>query len=698
MHPLTVDPVGYARLAVAVAVWLTVPGSAVLTLVRHPSRGLGRLALALGLSVAVVPLATLWWSTAAAGWTRGGLLFALAACGAVTLIWGARLWQRRRTDGGSERIAAAIALLIVLAMAIALRASQAVDLVAAPWVDGYHHTLMTQLFIDHGGIPDGYRPYLAVDGFYYHFGFHALAAAIAVVAMAPARLAVLWLGQALNAGASLSTWYLARRLGVSPAASVWAAALPTGLYFFPAYFVSWGRETQLTGLVVLPVALMLLVDAVRPEPAERTLAESILQDIDAPLGPRAVLRVAAAAIAAAGLLLVHYRVMVFYAIGALVLCGWLAGAAWNPDNRMAVRAAFARLAATAVLAVALVSPWLFFHLLPGIRHLRAAAEGWYLGPSGIETVEAWQLTIDQNAFWLGLAAVGVVWAMALRRPAALALGAWLALAVLAVSPPLVGLPRTWMLPPSALLISLFIPVAIGVALFVERCAALGERYARGRGRVPWVVALGAVAVLGVGVAFGDRPGVAARSAVVNPDTVLLAPADIEAMAWVRVNTPGDARFLVGTQHWQFGTYRGIDGGYWLPLLAERQTNVPAALYTYGDPADVRTITALCERVALGDALSAGELTATMADAGADYVYIGALHRPERGFSKERLLLQPDLVQVYAHDEVTIFGRRSLESTAPERTAGGAGQNPSDVVQGSIESNRDVASGDDATNG
>ncbi|MFN8424089.1 MAG: DUF6541 family protein [Anaerolineae bacterium] len=698
MSTLTVDPAGYVRLALAVALWLTVPGSAVLTVVGHPSRGLGRLALAVGLSVAVVPVAVLWWSAAGGRWTRLGLVGSLAACGLVTLVWGARLWQRRRTDGGGERIAAGIALVVVLAMALALRASQAMELVAAPWVDGYHHTLMTQLFIDRSGVPDSYRPYLAVDGYYYHFGFHALAAVTAVLAAAPARLAVLWLGQALNAGASLSTWFLARRLGVTPAASVWAAALPTGLYFFPAYFLSWGRETQLTGLVVLPVALMLLVDAVRPEPAERTLAESILEGVDRPRGPHPIQRVAAAAIAAAGLLLVHYRVMVFYALGALVLCLWLALMGSDGADRRAVRAAFARLAATAALALALVGPWLIRHLLPGIRHLEAAAAGWYRGPSGIERIEAWQLTIDQNAFWLALAAAGIVWSMILSRPAAVAVGTWLVLAVVAVSPPLVGLPRTWMLPPSALLISLFVPVAIGLALFVECCADGARRFARRPEVVPWAVALGAVAALAIGPALGPPLGVVVRSDVVNPDTVLLTGADIEAMTWVRASTPEGARFLVGTAHWQFDTYRGTDGGYWLPLLAGRQTNVPAALYTYGEPASVRAITALCARVADGDTLGIAELTAAMSDAGADYIYVGALQRPGRGFSADRLRKQPDLVQVYARNGVTIFGRRSLRSSGSAIEAARTCRYPPAGVECHIVRDRDVACGDGATTG
>ncbi|MCC7018225.1 MAG: hypothetical protein IT332_00635 [Ardenticatenales bacterium] len=648
MNELAADPLGYLRLAAAVGACLTLPGSAVLTLLRHPSRGIGRLALSIGVSLATIPVAVLWASTAGIRWSWAGLAAVLGLCAAVTVVWGARLFQRRRTGAGHERTAAGIGLLLVLATAVALRASQAVDLVAAPWVDGYHHTLMAQLFIDRGAVPTSYRPYLAVDGYYYHFGFHSVAAVVAVLANVPARLAVLWLGQTINASASLTTWLLARRLGVSPTASIWAAAVPTGLYFFPAYFLSWGRETQLTGLVVLPAALMLLIDAIRPEPADLTLAESIMRSVDRPNQRTPLRRVVAAALAAAGLLLVHYRVMIFYALGAVVLVGWLALRPREAAMRAAVRTAFVRLAATAMLAIALVMPWFWRHLLPGIRHLQQASADWYVGPTGVDDIQMWHLTERQNALWLAVGMAGLVWALLRRNAAATSVGAWLCLAALAVALPYFGLPRSWMLPPSALTISLFMPVAIGVALFAEGAGRLAAARTRRPGVVPWVVAAAAV--------LATWQGAAQQSDVVRADTVLLRRADLDAMAWVRANTPAAARFVIGTKHWQYGTYRGVDGGYWLPLLTGRQTTVPAALYTYGDPEVVRQVGALCRTVADIEALSAAQLSDVFTASGADYAYVGAGASLEDGFSAARLREQPDLRQVYAQGGVAIFER------------------------------------------
>ena len=55
-----------------------------------------------------------------------------------------------------------------------------------------------------------YLPYLPVTPFYYHFGFHALAAAVAGVAGVDAPAAVLWTGQAINAAAALTVYEIGR--------------------------------------------------------------------------------------------------------------------------------------------------------------------------------------------------------------------------------------------------------------------------------------------------------------------------------------------------------------------------------------------------------------------------------------------------------------------------------------------------------
>ena len=57
--------------------------------------------------------------------------------------------------------------------------------------DSYHHTLIEQLIIQNGGLPSNYLPYAHLATFSYHYGFHALVAAIDWLTKGiPARLLV----------------------------------------------------------------------------------------------------------------------------------------------------------------------------------------------------------------------------------------------------------------------------------------------------------------------------------------------------------------------------------------------------------------------------------------------------------------------------------------------------------------------------
>jgi hypothetical protein len=70
--------------------------------------------------------------------------------------------------------------------------------------------------------------------------------------------------------------------------------------------------------------------------------------------------------------------------------------------------------------------------------------------------------------------------------------------------------------------------------------------------------------------------------IVNPATILATPDDIQAMAWIEANTPESARFLINVTHWQYGSYRGVDGGWWIGPLTGRETLLPAVVYIMGE--------------------------------------------------------------------------------------------------------------------
>ena len=83
--------------------------------------------------------------------------------------------------------------------------------------------------------------------------------------------------------------------------------------------------------------------------------------------------------------------------------------------------------------------------------------------------------------------------------------------------------------------------------------------------------------------------------VINSATVLATRADLDAVNWIESNIPEDARFFINVNHWQYGIYRGVDGGWWISPLTGRETLLPSGLYPMGDRDYVNRVNAVAAR-------------------------------------------------------------------------------------------------------
>ncbi len=717
------------RFALAAPAVLLLPGLA-LAPSAAARRRLGpglTLVWALGAAPALWALLFLWSAPFGPIWGSRFCLIVLAACvAAIVLRFRPADGRGSRAEGGvlglrvpRLRLSALpvfVAAVAILAIAIHLRFADAAGLVAAPWVDGYHHTVITQLFVEQAGLPRDYHPYLAADGFDYHFGFHAQAAVLTWLSGAEPRLVVLWLGQLLCAIAPLGLLLLGRQLGMGLRGGLVAQALASAWLWFPPYYLSWGRYTQLCGLVVWPAALWAWQAALRPSRPRRSLGPA---EADRPpgagIGSDPVLRLPSAAgrgtdgagrhwdgvvaaVLAAGLLLTHYRVLAFFAIAASICA---TGLLMRRGRRMF------RVLWPAAGAGLLVAPWLArgfgARLAEWVGSGRGQAPAPPSAPVAFDFPE-WVLIQHDGGFWLRLALVGLALALLNGRRGAWALLGWLVAAACATWPGLLGAGQSWALPPFALAISLWMPISLGVGLLVEGVAPL---FAARTGTRAWTLV---VSSLGLALAWllrsrplevwidplalcagagalrlltrrgegsrGRRQGLRPRWGVIafplglalvgmgtmppvrNDETVILRAAELPAAAWIRDHTPPDARFFVRQVLWNQGAYRGIDGGYWLPLTAGRRTTVPPAVYALRDPALVRELEERAQILARGDGLSDAQVLALLDAAGAAWVYVGPDDGEVRGrLSAQRLARVPGLVERYADGSVSIFQRQ-----------------------------------------
>jgi len=125
--------------------------------------------------------------------------------------------------------------------------------------DSYHHTLIAQLILDQGKVPNSYLPYAPLISFSYHFGFHSFVAAITWLSNIPVRLMVPILGCFLIIFSSLSIYALARELFKNELIGEISGLISIFVSVFPYYMLNWGRFPQLLGLSILPMLFVVFI-------------------------------------------------------------------------------------------------------------------------------------------------------------------------------------------------------------------------------------------------------------------------------------------------------------------------------------------------------------------------------------------------------------------------------------------------------
>lgn len=517
------------------------------------------LALATGTSVALYPLLLLW--TDVIGLHLGTLYAWLpAVVGLVALVWRCRSWRPRlgwealQRWAGSQAVWPDLALLILLALVLGVRLLVVRTLDAPMWGDSFQHSLVTQLLVDNGGLFDSWAPYAELTSLTYHFGFQSASAALQWLTGIPAPQATLWSGQLLNVLAVLAVYPLGLRVTGSRWAATWAVLLAGLLSPMPMSFTNWGRYTQLAGQVILPAAIWLTWEAIeRPDRRRRLLVLAML--------------------VVGGLALTHYRVLIFY--GVFVLSLFLVA-----PGRCSRRETLLRLVVVGVGAGLLFLPWL-------VRNFG----GDNLQTFGILTTktpaQAHPVTWEYNAigdlqtylaplWWLAMV-LGLGLGLWQRRRGVLLMAVWWSLLLFATNPNWLSLPGAGVISNFALFIFAYLPAGIFSGILV---AALTQALTRPAGQAAaskkWEPVLVLLVMVGMGIwGLGQRLG------DLDPDHhALVTRPDVRAAAWIRGNVLPEGRILVNS----FPTYAdssivGSDAGWWLPLLAGRQTTVPPLNYS-----------------------------------------------------------------------------------------------------------------------
>lgn len=617
-------------------------------------------ALWLGLSLCLVAL-LYTWSTALGVVLSLPLLALLVGGCALGAAW--HLWWRPLPPSPASRLAL-WALLVVFALTLWTRFSQIQGLVLPAWVDSVHHALIIRVAAEQGVAPYSLRPYLPIDQMPYHWGYHVFVASVLRLSGLALPQTMLWSGQILNTLHVLTAAALAASFWRQPRAGVVAGIVVGLLSLMPAYYVSWGRYTHLTGLLIVPPLAVAWAAWLR-QPTRRWFV--------------------CTALLLAGLSIVHMRVFVF-ALGLLLAIGLL----WALRNDSATLARRVRQSLPlGVLVLLLAGPWLW-HLV--LSKLLPAAEGGdsLTGGGNFSALNEGLLWTSNNRLLISLALLGgllglfrrsraatiallwvgilalstnpwlltyllpmagvllALWAMQRFSPtyALFALANAVILVAVLLTPDPVRLPYFSLLTNDSLVISLFLPLSLlmggGVWLLYEWLGRRGGRY-----RLP--LQAGLIGALVLATLWGTWDS----RTIINPDTVFATPADLAAITWVAENTPPDARFLVNATPWFTGVRvdRGTDGGFWLLPLAGRWTSTPPIVYIYGAPDFVQQVKTRSSFIAGFQEDQQEYLFEMIERERITHIYLGQDAAP---LTPELFADRSRFEQVYQQDGITIF--------------------------------------------
>ncbi len=500
-----------------------------------------------------------------------------------------------------------LALLLLISLATRLLAVR--DILAPPWVDASRHALITAVMVANGQTPSQYAPYLPeVTRFPYHFGFHTLAASLQLMTNWPLPRLLLYLGQLLNGLLPLTVYAAAWLVTRQRRAALLAAFLVAFPFFFPGYYATWGRLTQLTAVFLMPVLLAFTWKLLHGSKQWRKTWPLL-------------------GLLAAGLFLVHFRVFLFYL--PFVAVAWLVNRGRNGRY----------LVAAVLLALPLTLPRIadLLQVTNPVGALQYNIPGYNDFPFNYIQV-GWE-----TAFWLA-AAVGFVLTLlaALRRQRwtafPLVLCGWGAVTILLLSGHKFGLPTTALVNLNSLYIILFLPLALFLGILVHHIWWDGRA-----GGVSYVVMGG---VLTAVFLFGVRQQIT----ILNPETILVRNADLAGLEWLDNNLPAGAKVAVNSWLWLGNTWAASDGGAWIVPLTRRASSTPPADYGYS-LALVLSVSAFNEAATAVTNWSAAHQADWLDQQGYTHIFVG-----QRGgfFDPAQLAANPHLSIVYGRNGVFIF--------------------------------------------
>lgn len=519
------------------------------------------------------------------------------------------------------------------------------------WHDSVHHTLITQLVLENGGLFSSWAPYLALKTFSYHFGLHINTANVAWLTGFSAHFALLWFCQLLNIMAIWSVGGLAFAFTKNR----WSIMIPILLAGFVLYtpnlYTNWGRYTQLAAQVVYPA----LIGYIYWQWQEQKFT----------FGGWIV-----AGITLAALGLTHYRVLTVYPFFLLSVF-FVAPPRYPISRKMLKNSPYVWLGLHLLIAGLILLPWLLSHLESTIFGM--FVKRMTVSPiMGSTSPVAWQelLWNSITSYWgfghlpllvflFAIFSFGLAWQKELHKPALLTTLWWVSLVMVSQLANIDKLPGKGIVDGFTTWLQLYVPISLLCALgFLQIFRSSQQKFLAGSLLLLFPLLL-----------FRQR-----TADIFPARHQMVTTPDLHAVQWMQNNLPATAKIMTAGEEEFKNMVTGTDAGVWLAYLAQLNTTSLPMIYTTEKPTQVGYFQELVDFHQQSIALTKQNDTVGFAQLlegyQVDYVFVGQqqgqTHKPKLigtdnslppnpdGISPAFLQSVPNLQVIYHQDRVWMF--------------------------------------------
>ena len=514
----------------------------------------GKLIISTGVSLAIYPIIFVWCNLVG---LHIGQFYAwlppLFGCAVLIWLFLSR-WKKEDFELKFPAIKLVDVILLIILLLIIVTRFWVIRSLAFPmWGDSYHHTLITQLLIDNQGLFESWKPYTDAATFTYHFGFHAAVSVFHWATNISATQSTLIVGQIINIISVLALYPLAILVFKNQWSGVVALLVAGLLSPMPMFYVNWGRYTQLAGQVVLLIAIWFTWILFKSK-------------------NHSWRSIALTSILVSGLAMTHYRVIIFYSVFVIAFI------ILKLKNKKFIPI-LKRTLWFGIGAGVIFLPW-FLNVFRGqilsmFRYTATnVASATDIGGTKTISYSIGNLT-DYLPITLWLLAIIVLAICIWQKKLSVAIiSLWWFILVLVANPHWIGYPGGLSINNFTVFIAAYIPVSLILAVIPTWWIPSQKPFFL-RKKMATISLAFVICALGF---WGSWQ----RHSAANPlKFSLAAEPDIRAAAWIQDNISRDANFLVNTfLAFNEGVIVGSDGGWWLPLIANRQTMLPPITYIF----------------------------------------------------------------------------------------------------------------------